>query len=93
ARRLQEDYLRQRERNENTRKIGLLTELRDTDVRLADTTARLQAASQKLQPAGASALPLPVSGEAIQVQITIVRKIGEEWRKQSVEEDSEVLPG
>ncbi|TPI85277.1 polysaccharide biosynthesis/export family protein [Mesorhizobium sp. B2-8-9] len=93
ARRQQEDYLRQRERNENLRRIGLLTELKDTDVRLADTTARLHATSQKLQPAGASALPLPVSGEAIQTQITIVRKIGEEWRKQLVEEDSEVLPG
>ncbi len=93
ARRQQEDFLRQRERNDNTRKIGLLTELKDTEVRLADTTARLQAASQKLQPAGAAAQPLPVGGETIQTQITIVRKVGEEWRKQPVEEDTEVLPG
>ncbi|MGX8012879.1 hypothetical protein ACVDG8_029880 [Mesorhizobium sp. ORM8.1] len=93
ARRQQEDFLRQRERNDNVRKIGLLTELKDTEVRLADTTARLQAASQKLQPAGASAQPLPVGGETIQAKITIVRKVGEEWRKQPVEEDTEVLPG
>lgn len=93
ARRQQEDYRRQRERNDNVRKIGLLTELKDTDVRLADTTARLHAASQKLQPTGASAMPLPVAGETIRAQITIVRKVGEEWRKQPAEEDTEVIPG
>jgi polysaccharide export outer membrane protein len=94
TRRQQEDYLRQRERNENTRRIGLLSELKDTDVRLADTSARLHAASQKLQPAGASTQPLPsVGGEAVRAEITIVRKVGEEWRKQPAGEDTEVLPG
>ncbi|WP_245481914.1 hypothetical protein [Mesorhizobium sp. M7A.F.Ca.CA.004.08.2.1] len=62
TRRQQEDFVRQQERNENQRRIGLLNELRDTDLRLAETTARLHAASQKLQPSGASALPLPVAG-------------------------------
>lgn len=93
ARRQQEDFARQRERNDNQRRIGLLTELKDTNVRLADVSARLRAASQKLQPTGAAALPLPVAGERIQAEVTIIRKLGEEWRKQLVQEDTEVMPG
>jgi polysaccharide export outer membrane protein len=93
TRRQQDDFVRQHERNKNLRRIGLLTELKDTNVRLADTTARLRAASQKLQPTGASAQPLPVAGETIQAQVTIVRKVGEEWRKQAAGEDTEVAPG
>jgi polysaccharide export outer membrane protein len=93
TRRQQDDFVRQQERNENLRRIGLLTELKDTNVRLADISARLQAASQKLQPTGASAAPLPVAGETIRAQLTIIRKVGEKWRKQAVEEDTEVMPG
>ncbi|TIT24847.1 MAG: sugar ABC transporter substrate-binding protein [Mesorhizobium sp.] len=93
ARRQQDDFARQHERNDNQRRIGLLTELKDTNVRLADVSARLRAASQKLQPTGAAALPLPVAGERIQAEVTIVRKVDEEWRKQPAQEDTEVMPG
>ncbi|OBQ70547.1 polysaccharide biosynthesis/export family protein [Mesorhizobium loti] len=93
ARRQQEDYVRQRERNDNQRKVGLLTDLKDTNARLGDVTARLRAASEKLQPTGASAQPLPIAGETIQAQVTIVRKIGHEWRKISADEDTIVMPG
>ncbi|MER8366304.1 polysaccharide biosynthesis/export family protein [Mesorhizobium sp. M0306] len=93
ARRQQDDFARQHERNDNQRRIGLLTELKDTNVRLADVSARLRAASQKLQPTGAAALPLPVAGERIQAEVTIIRKVDEEWRKQPAQEDTEVMPG
>jgi polysaccharide export outer membrane protein len=93
TRRQQDDFARQHERNDNQRRIGLLTELKDTEVRLADTTTRLHAASQKLQPTGASALPLPVAGETVQAQISINRKVGEEWQKQPANGDTEVTPG
>ncbi|QKC98483.1 polysaccharide biosynthesis/export family protein [Mesorhizobium sp. NZP2298] len=93
ARRQQEDYVRQRERNDNQRKVGLLTDLKDTNARLGDVTTRLRAASEKLQPTGASAQPLPIAGETIQAQVTIVRKIGDEWRKISADEDTIVTPG
>lgn len=93
ARRLQDDYARQRERGDNQRRVGLLTELKDTDVRLADITAKLHAASQKLQPTGASVRPLPMAGETIRAKVTIIRKVGEEWRKLSADEDTEVIPG
>ena len=60
TRRQQEDYARQREHNDNQRRIGLLTDLKDTQVRLADITAKLHAASEKLQPTGVSTSPLPI---------------------------------
>ncbi|PWJ87916.1 polysaccharide export outer membrane protein [Mesorhizobium loti] len=93
ARRQQEDYVRQHERNENQRKIGLLIDLKDTNARLADVTTKLHAASEKLQPTGASAQPLPIAGETIRAQVTIVRKMSEEWRKLAAGEDTIVMPG
>ncbi|QPC95128.1 polysaccharide biosynthesis/export family protein [Mesorhizobium sp. INR15] len=89
----QEDYARQREHGDNQRKIDLLTELKDTDALLADLTSKLHATSQKLQPTGASALPLPIAGETVRAQVKIVRKIGDEWRKLTADEDTEVAPG
>lgn len=93
TRRQQEDYARQRQRNDNQRRIGLLTDLKDTEVRLADITAKLHAASEKLQPAGASTSPLPIGGETIRAKIQIIRKVGEEWRKLAADEDTVVVPG
>ncbi|MBZ9673812.1 polysaccharide export protein [Mesorhizobium sp. ESP7-2] len=93
ARRQEDDYARQLQRAENQRKIGLLTELKDTDGRLADNTAKLHAASQKLQPSGASARPLPMAGETIRAKVLIIRKVGQEWRKLAADEDTVVAPG
>lgn len=93
TRRQQDDYARQRERNDNQRRIGLLSDLKDTDVRLADITAKLHADSQKLQPTGASAQPLPIAGETIHAKLQIIRKVGEEWRKLAADEDTVLAPG
>ncbi|MBZ9797247.1 polysaccharide biosynthesis/export family protein [Mesorhizobium sp. ES1-4] len=89
----QDDYARQREHVDNQRRIDLLTELKDTDALLADLTSKLHATSQKLQPTGASALPLPIAGETVRAQVTIVRKVGDEWRKLAADEDAAVAPG
>jgi polysaccharide biosynthesis/export protein len=71
----------------------LLIDLKDTNARLADVTTKLHAASEKLQPTGASAQPLPIAGETIRAQVTIVRKMSEEWRKLAAGEDTIVMPG
>ena len=89
----QDDYARQREHSDNQRKIDLLTELKDTDASLAELTSKLHAASQKLQSTGASAQPLPIAGETIQAQVTIIRRVGAEWQKLAVDEDAAVAPG
>jgi polysaccharide export outer membrane protein len=93
TKRQQEDFARQLERNENQRRIGLLNELRDTEVRLADIGTRLRAASQKLQPLGATAAPLSIAGETVRAQMTIIRNVDGQWRKQAADEDAEVAPG
>jgi polysaccharide export outer membrane protein len=93
TRRQEDDYVRQHERNDNTRKIGLLTDLKDTNARLADITTKLHAVDEKLQPAGAALGPLPIAGEMTHAKVTIVRKIGEEWRKLAVDEDTVLMPG
>lgn len=93
TRRQEDDYVRQHERNDNTRKIGLLTDLKDTNARLADITTKLHAVDEKLQPAGAALGPLPIAGETIHAKVTIVRRIGEEWRKLAVDEDTVLMPG
>lgn len=89
----QEDYARQREHDDNQRSIGLLTDLKETEASLAELTAKLHAASQKLQPNGASAQPLPIAGETVQAQVTVIRKVGAEWRKLPVDEDAAIAPG
>lgn len=93
TRRQEDDYVRQHERNDNTRRIGLLTDLKDTNARLADITTKLHAVDEKLQPAGAALGPLPIAGETIHAKVTIVRRIGEEWRKLAVDEDTVLMPG
>lgn len=94
TRRQLDDFNRQIERNENQRRIGLLNELRDTEVRLADIGARLRAASQSLMPQGAAATaPVAVAGETVRAQLTIVRMVDGQWRKQPATEDIEVSPG
>lgn len=93
TRRQQDDFARQLERNENQRRIALLNELRDAEVRLADIGTRLRAASQKLQPLGATAAPLSIAGETVRAQMTIVRNVDGQWRKQVSGEDAEVAPG
>ncbi|TPK18802.1 sugar ABC transporter substrate-binding protein [Mesorhizobium sp. B2-5-9] len=93
ARRQQDDLARQIERNDNQRRAGLLNELRDTQARLADITARLHAVSQKLQPQGASALPQPIGGETVRAQVTIIRSVDAQWRKQPADQDTAVAPG
>jgi polysaccharide export outer membrane protein len=62
-------------------------------VRLADIGTRLRAASQKLQPLGATAAPLSIAGETVRAQMTIVRNVDGQWRKQAADEDAEVVPG
>jgi polysaccharide biosynthesis/export protein len=85
----QADYERQLERNKNQKKITLLNDLRDVSVRLADLAAKLRAASMKLQSPGAG---LPTA-KAVQPRVTIMRRVGDEWRQLPAGNDSEVLPG
>ncbi|MFI5412043.1 polysaccharide biosynthesis/export family protein [Kaistia sp. UC242_56] len=92
ARYQQGDYARQLERTATQRRIALLRDLTDSNVRLVDLGIKLRAASEKLHPLGGGhSAPLP-EGDA-GVKVTIVRKVGNAWQTLTVDEDAEVLPG
>jgi polysaccharide export outer membrane protein len=87
------DFERQLEKNGNQKKITLLNDLRDGSVRLADLEVKLRAAGMKLHSPGIASRAGPPMGEAVQPHVTIVRRVGDEWRQLPSDNDSEVLPG
>jgi polysaccharide export outer membrane protein len=90
--RQQDEQRRQLERMGAQRKVKLLAELNDTNVRLAVLSARLQATRQRLQPLGAAG-PIPVGGDNVKPDVTIVRKVGQEWTRIAAAADADVEPG
>jgi polysaccharide export outer membrane protein len=92
ARRQADDYGRQLERLGNQRQNTLLLQLRDASTRLAELSLRIQAVGEKLRPSGGSpAAPLP--GTASATSLVITRKVGDQWQRLTVAEDTDVLPG
>jgi polysaccharide export outer membrane protein len=90
--RQREDFLRQIERVASQRTINLLRELKDSNVRLADLRVRMQALSQKIQPiGGAGAVPIGTSD--LRPEVTIVRKVGQQWDRIATSVDFDVEPG
>ena len=87
----QGDYARQLERSTTQRRITLLQELADANVRLADLGIKLRAASEKLHLLGGSRLA-PAQTDAA-VRVTIIRRDGDGSVALSVDEDAEVRPG
>jgi polysaccharide export outer membrane protein len=90
--RQREDFLRQIERFASQRTINLLRELKDSNVRMADLRVRMQALSQKIQPiGGAGAVPIGTSD--LRPEVTIVRKVGQQWDRIATSVDFDVEPG
>lgn len=90
--RQREEFLRQIERIASQRAVTLLRELKDSNVRLADLQIRMQALSQKLQPlGGAGAVPIGTSD--LRPDVTIVRKVGQQWNRIAALVDFDVEPG
>jgi polysaccharide biosynthesis/export protein len=92
-RRHQADTARQIDREANQRQVALLTDLRNTNVRLAELGARLRAAGGKLLPLGAARDLPTASGGAGQPHVVVIRQAGTQWRRLPVDGDAEVLPG
>lgn len=87
------DLLRQVARTRSETGIGLLSDLREVNTRLADSDARLRAARTKLQSMGVASRPLAAAPESVEAQITIVRRNGDDWLKLVANAETEVLPG
>jgi polysaccharide export outer membrane protein len=90
--RQRDDFLRQIERVANQRTINLLRELKDSAVRMADLRVKLQALSQKLQPVGGTGA-LPVGTSELRAEVTIARKVGQQWNRIAASVDFDVEPG
>jgi len=90
--RQREDFLRQIERLASQRTITQLRELKESSVRMADLRVKMLALSQKLQPiGGAGAAPIGTSD--LRPEVTIVRKVGQQWDKIAASVDFDVEPG
>lgn len=87
-----EEYGRQLERVANQRRITLLRELKDSNIRLADLSVRIQAISEKLRPLG-NVSSMPAAGNDLRSEVVIVRKAGQQWQRLPSTEDTEVEPG
>lgn len=92
ARRQADDYTRQLERLGNQRQNTLLLQLRDASTRLAELALRIQAVGEKLRPSG-GAPAVPSTGAAMATSLVITRKVGDQWLRLTVAEDTDVLPG
>ncbi len=90
--RQQDEQRRQLERIAAQRKIKLLSELNDTNARLAELTTRLQATRQRLQPLGAAG-PVPIGESNFTPDVAIVRKVDQNWKRMAASDDAAVEPG
>jgi len=90
--RQRDDFSRQVERLDDQRRINLLRDLQDADVRLSQIRSKLQAVGEKLQYTSLMRSQL-VRGTGSKPQITIVRKEEDGRKSFPAEEDSELQPG
>lgn len=90
--RQREEFMRQMERITSQRSITLLRELRDSNARLADLRVRMQALSQRLQPLGGTGA-VPIGTSDLRPEVTIVRKVGQQWSRIAGSVDFDVEPG
>jgi polysaccharide export outer membrane protein len=92
VRKQQDDFARQLQRLDDERKIKLLQELQDANVKLAQTRAKLSGVREKLEYSAQvrSQLTRATSGSP---QITVIRKGEKGWDRASANEDFELQPG
>ncbi|MDB5618254.1 polysaccharide biosynthesis/export family protein [Tardiphaga sp.] len=90
--RQREDFLRQIERIASQRTINLLRELKDSNARMADLRVRMQALSQKMQPIGGVGAA-PIGTSDLRPEVTIIRKVGQQWDRIATSVDFDVEPG
>lgn len=90
--RQREDFMRQIERLASQRTINLLRELKESNVRLADLRVKMQALSQKLQPVGGAGA-VPIGTSDLRPEVTIIRKVGQQWDRIATSVDFDLEPG
>jgi polysaccharide export outer membrane protein len=90
--RQQDDQRRQLDRLSAQRRMKLLADLNDTNVKLAVLAATVKAARQRLQPVGAGG-PVLVDPDQLKPEIAVVRNDEQKWTRTVVTPDAELEPG
>ncbi|MBV9115611.1 MAG: hypothetical protein JOY67_22590 [Hyphomicrobiales bacterium] len=92
VRKQQDDFARQLQRLDDQRRIKLLEELQDANVKLAQTRAKLDGVRQKLEYTSQMRSQLTRETPS-SPQITVMRKGEKGWARTPVNEDFELQPG
>jgi polysaccharide export outer membrane protein len=92
AQKLQRDLARQLERIDDIRKIDLLRELQDANVRLASLSARLRNVQEKLHYTGIVKSQL-ARGKGAKPDITVIRRSDHGQQRITADEEFELSPG
>jgi polysaccharide export outer membrane protein len=90
--RQRQEFGRRSERLDDTRRIEILRDLQDTNVRIATLRARLAAAGEKLVYVGMVRSQL-VRGHGSKPELVVYRTGDKGRQRLTVEEDSELMPG
>jgi polysaccharide export outer membrane protein len=90
--RQREDLSRQLQRLDDQRKINVLKELQDAQVKLNEIRSRLQSVTEKLYYTGIVKSQL-VRGKGGKPEIVVIRKVGQTRERLDADEDFELQPG
>lgn len=87
-----DEYLFRLEKLDTQRRLEVLRDIKESQLRTAEMRTRLEAAAQKLQVYGRMA-SVDVANSGARPTITIIRRSGEGWNRLSASEDAALLPG
>ncbi len=90
--RLRQEFGRRSERLDDQRRIEILRELQDANIRIATVRSRLEAAGEKLIYVGMVRSQL-VRGRGSKPELVVFRTSDKGRERRVVEEDTELLPG
>ena len=87
-----DEFLFRLEKLDTQRRLEVLRDMKELQVRIAELRTRLEAAAQKLQVFGRITSADAASSGA-RPAITIIRRSGDGWGRLSASEDADLLPG
>ncbi len=87
-----DEYLFRHEKLDTQRRLEVLRDIKESQLRTAEVRTRLEAAAQKLQVYGRMA-SVDAANSGVRPTTTIVRRNGNGWDRLSASEDADLLPG
>lgn len=87
-----DEYLFRLEKLDTQRRLEVLRDVKESQLRTAEMRTRLEAAAQKLQVYGRMA-SVDAANKGARPAIAIIRRSGEGWDRLPASEDSALLPG